>query len=77
MHTNRMLTLVVALLFAGVGLGLWSYSTPAAAAESEPSDTATVEDADSEAPSGTPSSEVFIPTEEISEGFAVSFPVDI
>ncbi len=27
--------------------------------------------------SGTPSSEVFIPTEEISEDFAVSFPVDI
>jgi hypothetical protein len=33
-------------------------------------------EADSE-PQATPSSDVFIPTEEISEDFAVSFPVDI
>ena len=32
---------------------------------------------DSEPPPGEPAAEVFVPTEEISEDFAVPFPVDI
>ncbi len=54
------------------------------AAESEESESQTQaeqsEDASDEEeskPQVTPSGEVFIPTEEISEDFAVSFPVDI
>ncbi len=51
------------------------------AAEAPPEDTAketateTSKPADSKEPA--PSAEVFIPTEEISEDFAVAFPVDI
>lgn len=37
----------------------------------------TSDDEDASEPPVTPSGDVFIPTEEISEDFAVSFPVDI
>lgn len=53
------------------------------AAEAAPDDTraadaaSAADETDAEGTAGTPSSEVFIPTEEISEDFAVSFPVDI
>ncbi len=40
-------------------------------------ETPTAEEQTEAKPSGTSSAEVFIPTEEISEDFAVSFPVDI
>ena len=48
---------------------------PAASEQSAPADKGTAP-ADTE-PAERASSEVFIPTEEISEDFAVSFPVDI
>ena len=48
------------------------HSTPAVAAEAPATD-----DEAEPAETSQPSSEVFIPTEEISEDFAVSFPVDI
>lgn len=71
--------LLAATLLAG-----WIFSTLVHAAEAEPS--ATSSETDSEANSQPESaatdqtsstSEVFIPTEDISEDFAVSFPVDI
>jgi len=48
-------------------------STPATTAKS-PGQRA---DAGKSPPAGQPTTDVFIPTEEISEDFAVSFPVDI
>lgn len=43
----------------------------------EPQDEQSTTDANGDAEGGTESGEVFIPSEEISEDFAVSFPVDI
>lgn len=43
----------------------------------EPQDEQTTTDANGDAEGDTESGEVFIPSEEISEDFAVSFPVDI
>ena len=79
MNTSRILTLALALVLGGAGVGLWSYpaSLAAAEAEAESSNETDTDAPDDEAASGTPSTEVFIPTEEISEDFAVSFPVDI
>lgn len=65
---HRRLTLLLGLLLL---LGAGSLG----AAEAESSENAEAET--SETTASTPSSEVFIPTEEISEDFAVSFPVDI
>ena len=73
--TQLALTLATMLLVAAAW---WSISAPALAAEAEDAtETAAADDPDSEATSEAPSGEVFIPTEEISEDFAVSFPVDI
>ncbi len=50
-----------------------------AAAEQPPGQPSDQQAADAERPAGGsgPSAEVFVPTEEISEDYAVSFPVDI
>jgi len=81
MQTRSILTILVTLALSATGL--WSFPTGLAAAEAE-SDAPTtgteqeaVEDVDSKEAPANPSTEVFIPTEEISEDFAVSFPVDI
>ena len=80
LRTTLWSAFAAALLAAS--LGLWS--TTSSAAEADPDSTAqTGEDTegtekeDTEVTGSGPSSEVFIPTEEISEDFAVSFPVDI
>lgn len=50
---------------------------PAVAASDEPKPDAAPAEQKSTPPRGKPSADVFVPTEEISEDFAVSFPVDI
>ncbi len=78
MNSTRLLTLTtIGALLTGVALWSLTSQSLAAEADAEPTPTAGTEDGDDEAPSGNPSGEVFIPTEEISEDFAVSFPVDI
>ncbi len=78
MQTSRIQTIAFAVLLGGAVAGLWGYATSVAAAEAEPEDEDAVTETANEEESGdSPSSEVFIPTEEISEDFAVSFPVDI
>ena len=77
MNTQRSLTLAIAIVLLAAA-GSWSAASPAFGAEADPAtEPATNEDSDSDAATGEPSVEVFIPTEEISEDFAVSFPVDI
>ena len=71
--SGRCTSLAAALALAATLAG----PAPAAAeeaAEPEGAEAAAEEAAET---SSAPSSEVFIPTEEISEDFAVSFPVDI
>jgi hypothetical protein len=59
-------------------LGITFPSLAAEAAEAEPAEqTGTADEAAEEPAEADRSSEVFIPSEEISEDFAVSFPVDI
>ena len=67
---KRTVLIAAALFWASFA----SFSLLAQEADTEASDTATAEAASDE---DAESSEVFIPTEEISEDFAVSFPVDI
>ena len=74
MNTIRLLAITIVSLLLTVA-GLWSVSAPGFAQSA--SEAESVEDSDSEATDAEPSAEVFIPTEEISEDFAVSFPVDI
>ena len=57
--------------------GLMSLTASAGAAEAATEETTPPEHTESEDGNEAPASEVFIPTEEISEDFAVSFPVDI
>lgn len=80
MNTTRWLNLASALLLAAAAFGFWVDARPAFAAEAAPTsaepEAATADDEVTDA-EAKPSSEVFIPTEEISEDFAVSFPVDI
>jgi hypothetical protein len=78
----RAIASVTALLFATLAFAAMSGLGIAHAAEAEqPSETSDAKSADeqseTERGSDTPSSEVFIPSEDISEDFAVSFPVDI
>ena len=58
-----------------------SVGTDSALAADESSESSADDDADRsddpEPPQGEPAAEVFVPTEEISEDFAVPFPVDI
>ena len=77
MNTSRLLTVALALLLVAGGMGFWVAAAPGFAAEAQTEAGANEDDPDSEAGDGGPSEEVFIPTEEISEDFAVSFPVDI
>lgn len=65
------------LLTLLLGMLLLLGAAPLRAAEAESSDNADAEAETTETSTGAPPSEVFIPTEEISEDFAVSFPVDI
>jgi hypothetical protein len=67
---KRAVLIAAALVWASFA----SFGLLAQEADTEASDTATAEAASDE---DAESSEVFIPTEEISEDFAVSFPVDI
>ena len=77
MNRHRSLTFAITILLL-TAAGFWSVAVPAFAAEAEAAtESATSQDPDSDASAGEPSVEVFIPTEEISEDFAVSFPVDI
>ena len=77
MNTHRLLHFTIATLLLAAA-GFWSAAVPAFAQEADAAtDPAAAEDPDSDAGTGEPSVEVFIPTEEISEDFAVSFPVDI
>ena len=81
-HSCTTLSQALAAVLLAATIGLWSAAV--AAAQADPDSAAqTSEEAegsqgeDVEDTTGRPSSEVFIPTEEISEDFAVSFPVDI
>ena len=74
-HFPALFSAITALLLA-VSLGIWGATVSAAeAADAEETEATATED--TEVTASGPSSEVFIPTEEISEDFAVSFPVDI
>lgn len=77
MTKPSLLTLAFTALLITAGFSIWPVAAPALAAEA-PTDSEEAErDPDEEEAASAPSSEVFIPTEEISEDFAVSFPVDI
>jgi len=71
----------ILLLTCALGAaGIWAAEAPAGksteqSAAEPPAQPAASAEADAPAPA--PSAEVFIPTEEISEDFAVAFPVDI
>lgn len=69
----------VASILLGLLFGFGAPSLYGAQADdgSDAGSTDAAETATSEATTDAPASEVFIPTEEISEDFAVSFPVDI
>lgn len=73
MNSKSILLLAVLLCAPG----LMSLTANAGAAEAAAEETAPPERTESADGDEAPASEVFIPTEEISEDFAVSFPVDI
>ena len=77
-HADR---LAVLMLTLSLGSAVGASATAAEADDDAESSQAPIETQDDSAASGNassePSTEVFIPTEEISEDFAVSFPVDI
>ncbi len=73
---TRWLTHLTALLVL-VGACALPGNSAAQAAEPPTGDNSDSEAEPEPAEGSQPSSEVFIPTEEISEDFAVSFPVDI
>lgn len=67
----------IGLLLLGLVCGT-SFAAEPPATDSATSESAESEDATTGAPTGTgPSPDIFVPTEEISEDFAVPFPVDI
>ena len=72
--TTMLLVLIIALM-PGLTMAQQADpdSEPEAAVDADPQAAESVEKTDA----AQTSSEVFIPTEEISEDFAVSFPVDI
>ena len=70
----RVAAILLGLLF---GLGTPTLHGAQADDTDDAGNTDSAETATSEATTDAPASEVFIPTEEISEDFAVSFPVDI
>lgn len=73
MKTPRPKALLLVALLITASLG----STAALAAEAAADEDEVPAETQAGDASAEPSSEVFIPTEEISEDFAVSFPVDI
>ena len=75
-----MVALITIVTFIGVGSIAAEPEVTATQAETTEQNGDASEDTsdeDASEPQVTPSGDVFIPTEEISEDFAVSFPVDI
>ena len=76
---HRLIPILLLALGAAVPVDTFAQSADEASADEEGQDarSETEVETEVEATEKKPSSEVFIPTEEISEDFAVSFPVDI
>ena len=78
--TYRWLQLALLAALVGQSNVTLAQSAPTEAkppAEDSTTTTETTPDKAKPAPPGKPAPEIFVPTEEISEDFAVSFPVDI
>lgn len=74
---NLILLLLAALLLMGPGSAAAQPGEEPPPASTGKETAADGEGGDEDTADARPSAEVFIPTEEISEDFAVSFPVDI